>query len=364
MNSTTTRTLQGTQVTSTLSTGSQSPLAGNMHGRAAPVLSPSVQNVPRGVTDRISAQGTREASSERGSHRGSPPMNDETTTSADSNQRNTSAEPSHSTPAPGRANTSQCTEPQTQHRNPVQNTYHMNNLPRILRPQKKKTRGTLKIATLNIRGAGSPTTAHKWRELNHRIKTESLSIVALQETHSLSDEKLDELNNKHGYRMHILHSGDPDHPQARGIAVVLNKYTTRWQEAKAKVVIPGRAMRVELPWNEERKLNILAIYAPNTTAENTAFWKELNHKWIEGNIPKPDIMLGDFNIVEESIDREPKRHDPRGATEALDELKSTLKLVDAWRLDHPKTEAFTWEQTPTRESKSRIDRCWTYCVCP
>ncbi|KAF8191388.1 Endonuclease/exonuclease/phosphatase, partial [Pholiota molesta] len=234
----------------------------------------------------------------------------------------------------------------------------MNNLPRNLRPQKKKTRGTLKIATLNIRGAGSPTTAHKWRELNHRIKFESLSIVALQETHSLSDEKLDELNNKHGYRMHILHSGDPDHPQARGIAVVLNKYTTRWQEAKAKVVIPGRAMRVELPWNEERKLNILAIYAPNTTAENTAFWKELNHKWIEGNIPKPDIMLGDFNIVEESIDREPKRRDPRGATEALDELKSTLKLVDAWRLDHPKTEVFTWEQTPTRESKSRIDRIY------
>ena len=52
---------------------------------------------------------------------------------------------------------------------------------------------------------------------------------------------------------------------------------------------------------------------------------------IRPSIPKPYIMLGDTNIVEEAIDRLPAHMDPVGATRAMANLKAHLDLTDRWR---------------------------------
>jgi hypothetical protein len=61
---------------------------------------------------------------------------------------------------------------------------------------------------------------------------------------------------------------------------------------------PGRALLLETNWHANQKLTILVVYAPNTPNENKDFWTELHNKWVTQNLPKPHIMLGDFNIVE------------------------------------------------------------------
>ena len=58
-----------------------------------------------------------------------------------------------------------------------------------------------------------------------------------------------------------------------------------------------------LPWHLDATLTILNIYAPNAHNENQTFWETLAQKWDELNLPLPDIMLGYFNIVEDSLDQ-------------------------------------------------------------
>jgi hypothetical protein len=66
-------------------------------------------------------------------------------------------------------------------------------------------------------------------------------------------------------------------------------------------------------------------------------------------------MGGDFNMVEDAIDRLPTHADQYSQVEALDELKSELNLKDGWRDTYPTTKAYTFHQTATG-SQSRIDR--------
>ncbi len=87
---------------------------------------------------------------------------------------------------------------------------------------------------------------------------------------------------------------------------------------------------IKLPWYHTLTISILTIYAPNNPTENKQFWESLLQIWNEKNLPIPDFILGDTNIVEDMIDRLPCHRDNAGATQALSELKSLLQLKDGW----------------------------------
>jgi endonuclease/exonuclease/phosphatase family metal-dependent hydrolase len=139
---------------------------------------------------------------------------------------------------------------------------------------------------------------------------------------------------------------------------VLNKEITSTLNISTHNIHPGRALLLETNWHADQKLTILVIYAPNPPNENRDFWVELHDKWETQNLPKPDIMLGDFNIVEDSIDRLPCHPDNHNAVEALQDLKALLHLEEGWRKANPTTKAFTYMQKST-SSQSRIDRIYT-----
>jgi exonuclease III len=170
-----------------------------------------------------------------------------------------------------------------------------------------------------MRGGGSQTTQHKWKHINQLMRDNKIATLAIQETH-LSPQKVDELNQLFSKSLYIVHSGNPDRPNAKGVAFALNKKETRWQEIKATEVIPGHALHISLPWQVgHKKILILAIYAPNAAYESKTFFKLIKKKWTDLNLPKIDIMLGDFNIVEDTIDRLPAQSigDYEAAVEAL-----------------------------------------------
>lgn len=93
----------------------------------------------------------------------------------------------------------------------------------------------------------------------------------------------------------------------------------------------------------EEKLNILNVYAPNDPSENQRFWETIHDNII--NLPQPDVLLGDFNIVEDSIDRIPAHPDHTNAVNALRALKSHLNLQDGWRQTNPSDLTFTYAQS-------------------
>ncbi|XP_006457293.1 hypothetical protein AGABI2DRAFT_51211, partial [Agaricus bisporus var. bisporus H97] len=131
------------------------------------------------------------------------------------------------------------------------------------------------------------------------------------------------------------------------------------QQAKATEVIPGRALMLELPWHANEILTILAVYAPNDSNDNKNFLTSLNEKWNTENptLPYPDIILGDFNMTEDAIDRCNGTLDPPETTSAMANLKYTLSLVDGWRQTFPTEKAYTLQHR-SNHHRSRIDRIY------
>lgn len=122
-------------------------------------------------------------------------------------------------------------------------------------------------------------------------------------------------------------------------------------------IIPGRAAMLTINWHNDLEVKILNIYAPaNGATINGAFWRELTSEMEQIKLPKPNIMMGDFNVVEDSIDRLPNRPDPASSVDPLQDLRCKLCLIDGWRTTNPTEKNFTWTDG---RSLSRIDRIYT-----
>ena len=230
-------------------------------------------------------------------------------------------------------------------------------MPRTRRP---KTKSRIMIATLNMRGFGRRApdgVPDKWLTINQVLRDNKIAILALQETH-LTDERASELNTLFEATMKVIASADDVNATgARGVAFAINRRLVNADDLTVYNLIPGRAQGIRLPWTGRRKITILNIYAPNDMRENAAFWQTITRRHTEVRMAKPDAMLGDFNMVEHTLDRMPRRSDPEMATAALEHLTLDFNIVDGWRNTNVGKCAFTFLQGSTG-SQSRIDRIY------
>ena len=225
---------------------------------------------------------------------------------------------------------------------------------------KRKTRAHLKVASLNMRGIGTQAPLdpnNKWSALSYLIREQKIGILAIQETH-LTDEAIDNLHRAYGKRLQIYHSSDPENPSQRaGVAIVVNKALTNIKGIETETIVPGRAIMMQIPWHATLKLRILAVYAPNTPKENGAFWNKIVEHWDKRRLPTPDIVLGDFNIVEDALDRLPAHADDPDATVELISMKQRFQIFDGWRLVNETKRGYSYTQEAIR-SHSQIDRIY------
>ncbi|KIJ22766.1 hypothetical protein M422DRAFT_276760 [Sphaerobolus stellatus SS14] len=238
------------------------------------------------------------------------------------------------------------------HQNPSQ-TPPVSNVRKV----KKNTRGSLQISSLNIRGGGSNTTREKWGHLWQVMRQTQTGVLAIQESH-ITDTVVQGLEDTFNGRMQILSSIDESNPNSKGVVFLLNKQLTAWKATRVVEIILGRALLLLLPWHQDQTLNILNIYAPNPHSENESFWSDLHKKWKDDGLPMVHFLLGDFNIVEDSIDRLPAHNDPQSPRESLAKFKSLFGLLDGWRHENPDIVAHTWHQSQ-RDIHSRLDRIYT-----
>ncbi|EJD34547.1 hypothetical protein AURDEDRAFT_34712, partial [Auricularia subglabra TFB-10046 SS5] len=123
---------------------------------------------------------------------------------------------------------------------------------------------------------------------------------------------------------------------------------------------PGRALVTRFEWHRGDFLTILAVYAPTDPRENKALWAKIHAKLDSDSykLPFPDILLGDFNFVEDEIDRFPAAMHDIDAPDSFDDLKGFLHITDSWRATFPSDTEWTWRNA-ARTSMSRIDRVYT-----
>ncbi|CAK5272653.1 unnamed protein product, partial [Mycena citricolor] len=189
------------------------------------------------------------------------------------------------------------------------------------------------------------------------IFDEKVGALIVSETH-LSADQTEEIQDSHiGKRLSIYNSENRDDPSTKGIAIVLNREITNTQDVQVKHLIPGRAILATLHWHSDRTLTILGVYAPAESMQaNENFWDSLSERWLTEDLPVPDLMGGDMNLVEEPLDRLPSREDAPRTVAALRRFKRLLGLVDGWRGENPDAKDFTY--TSGRDTHSRIDRIY------
>ncbi|KAH9855561.1 Endonuclease/exonuclease/phosphatase [Lenzites betulinus] len=229
-------------------------------------------------------------------------------------------------------------------------------------------RTSVKVASLNMNGFGSlrPESAeNKWGTMYKTMKQNAVGILLLQETH-LTPERCSDVKRMFKGRLKILFSPHREAPTRKeGVAIVLNKSQVNTEGASMTEVVPGRAMQVTVITRGEEPLHTLCIYAPTSDGvdERREFFREVR-RFYEARpaLPCPHLMAGDFNNVEDSLDRLPVS-DPDPSTEELDELKVSLGLMmsDGWRSTHPTARGYTFHRgTGEAAVCSRLDRI--YCA--
>ena len=199
---------------------------------------------------------------------------------------------------------------------------------------------------------------NKWGSINNVMKRRQIAVLGLQETHP-SDEMQETIGRRFRNALHIVHSADPDDPSTTGgVSVAIQKSMVDAKGITHRIVIPGRAILVEIPWNGSKRLRVLNIYAPARNANKAEFWERLLSDINNDETLRPDVIMGDFNLVENpEIDRLNNRRgtDPTAARNAMTELTTELNMADGWRRRHPGKRGYTF----IGSSQSRLDRIYT-----
>ncbi|EIN12479.1 DNase I-like protein, partial [Punctularia strigosozonata HHB-11173 SS5] len=162
----------------------------------------------------------------------------------------------------------------------------------------------------------------------------------------------------YGKRLWIQNSPDPDRASnSAGVAFVLNRDLVSTANCEVKVIEEGRATALTLRWHDRDTVTIVNTYAPNEPGRHAAFWNKIKDARRQNKIPKVDILLGDFNVVEDDVDRAPPRKELESAVMALRECRQALNVHDAWREEYPSSRNYTYISKATG-SMSRLDRMY------
>ncbi|OJT14670.1 Transposon TX1 uncharacterized 149 kDa protein [Trametes pubescens] len=242
------------------------------------------------------------------------------------------------------------------------------------RSRRRKTRDerlaqktAVRVATLNMNGFGCLVSDHpnnKWGKIYRMMSELRIGVLLLQETH-LTDQRVADLHRMFAKRIRIFHSKHTSAPsQKEGVAIVLNKKIISDSGAKAVEIVPGRAIQLTLQWRGGDVRNLLCVYAPTSEGyrERCEFFKAVTECYrLRPTLPRPHLMAGDFNNVEDAIDRAPMTGQSDPSTGDLDTLKRELGLMmsDGWRVTNPEKRDFTFHRgSGDAVTMSRLDRIY------
>ena len=216
----------------------------------------------------------------------------------------------------------------------------------------KITQG-IKLATLNIKGKNYANGKSKYKNLTSILRKNRIAILAVQETR-LNDEEVEKL---HRENPKIIIESNNDDTSKEGVGFVINKDILVNKTWKHTSLIQGRASRLEIDWTEDNGLDIIVSYAPNATTDKVEYFEKLLDTIKNIDDWREPILMGDFNFVEEAIDRQPQHPDDNRITNAFRKIKQKLKLIDGWRMHNPHEIKHTFMQESSK-SLSRIDRIY------
>ncbi|KAJ7191839.1 Endonuclease/exonuclease/phosphatase, partial [Mycena pura] len=205
-----------------------------------------------------------------------------------------------------------------------------------------------------LRATSLSQASHKWHEIHSIMRAKQLGILIVTETHMSTTQSLEIQDSYMNKRLKLFNYEYPENPATKGVAIVLNREITNIDGVKIHYLIPGRAMLAVIPWHGKSTLTVLASYAPTESDDaKVKYWNDMCNLWLTTDLPVPDVIGGDFNLVTDQLDRFPHHADPDAVVAAYLRFARLLEIKDGWRLNNPDKKAYT--HVNTRGTMSRID---------
>jgi exonuclease III len=232
------------------------------------------------------------------------------------------------------------------------------------KPKNQTLKVNINIASLNMNGYAAPnsnlTGIKKWSAVYQTMKENKTAILALQETH-LDDNTLMSVHECFRKRLSVVNSKLPGNScSSAGVVFVINRALIAPKELECMELIKGRALAIKSKWHNDDKILLINVYTPNNRSEHPDFWETIDTKRCSKGLRRPDLVLGDFNVTEEPIDRVPAHLDNTNAIAALRNLHQCLHLEDTWCHAFPHERAFTYRASNNGQAiMSRLDRIYT-----
>ncbi|KAG2029024.1 Endonuclease/exonuclease/phosphatase, partial [Suillus americanus] len=178
--------------------------------------------------------------------------------------------------------------------------------------------------------------------------------IGLQET-KLKNKHEKEINLENPKMIIINNPSEGDNTSA-GTAFVLNKDKVINKTWEHSILIPGRLSVLTFKNTETQTFNIINLYSPNDLTPKKAFYKNVlqiisSQRW------ENPILIGDFNMVEQAIDRFPEHSDDNALTRLVNRITNKLNVVDGWRKEKEDAREYTYAQKNPLAT-ARIDRIY------
>ena len=169
-----------------------------------------------------------------------------------------------------------------------------------------------------------------------------------------------ELNIKSSFKdiaikYNVIHSSAQSDDSNAWIAIIVS---SAYEMLSKTEIYPGRLLAVQCKSKITGEIiNIVGFYGFHS-AKLGQNRKDLIRKFKEALISdKCNVILGDFNFVEDRLDRNAKNATLKNDNVCLEtwqEIKYTFSLTDTFRATNPSAGRYTWIK-PNQKAKSRIE---------
>ncbi|CCA66968.1 related to Pol-like protein-Ciona intestinalis [Serendipita indica DSM 11827] len=216
------------------------------------------------------------------------------------------------------------------------------------------------VGSINIRGRTmrEDITQRKHDSMSYIttwMKEQTIDILALLDTH-WDDEILEQHRRRYTY-LEIFETHMSTN--RAGIALLVDKRTETPQKIDFDIIEEGRSAVITIKFNKQT-ITLAAVYAPTDNRAKSITFEKLRNT-LRTHPNKTNLILaGDFNMVESSIDRNPRRDDDPRVTRSLRKLINSLNLEDGWRKTNPNEIQYSWMGNGPNETHTfaRLDRIY------
>ena len=194
------------------------------------------------------------------------------------------------------------------------------------------------MLSLNARGIRS---FEKRKALFRWLSKNKSDIIFLQETYSTP-----EIENlwKTQWKGDLFFAHGSEH--SRGVLILVRENLNYELKLSSLDTEEGRFIILKVIVQEQPFL-LVNIYAPNKASEQCTFFQKLHDELDSLNVETDcDIIIGgDFNVIlDPDLDGLGGKPKLKESVKILDQIRSSLDLIDIWRVRNPDIKRFSWRQ--------------------